>query len=100
MKSMPDMNKRQLLIKKFKADWRLTDDWGWNILHEAAASPDKNILMIRYIMKECKDLINQTDKLGRTPLLLGLLSNIREVCYFPSCFNLHDIFSGHGVGPS
>ena len=48
----------QLLIKKYKADWRRTDDWGWNILHEAAASPDKNILMIRYIMKECKDLLH------------------------------------------
>ena len=70
----------QLLIKKYKADWKITDAWGWNILHEAAASPDKNILMIRYIMKECKDLLNQSDKLGRSPLLLGLLSNIGEVC--------------------
>ena len=67
----------KLLIKKFKADWKVSDDWGWTALHEAAVSGNKEI--IRFLMKECRDLINQKDKLGRTPLLLGLMSGINEV---------------------
>ena len=67
----------KLLVKKFRADWKATDDWGWNPLHEAAVSGDKEV--IRFLMKECRDLINIRDKLGRTPLLLGLLSGINQV---------------------
>ena len=67
----------KILLKKFKADWRATDDWGWTALHEAAVSGNKEI--IRFLMRECRDLVNQKDKLGRTPLLLGLLSGIDEV---------------------
>ena len=67
----------KVLVKKFKADWKVSDDWGWTALHEAAVSGNKE--MISFLMKECRDLINQKDKLGRSPLLLGLLSGIDEV---------------------
>ena len=67
----------KILLKKFRADWRATDDWGWTALHEAAVSGNKEI--IRFLMRECRDLVNQKDKLGRTPLLLGLMSGIGEV---------------------
>ena len=66
----------QLLVKKYKADCRKLDCWGWNVLHEAAVDGDPEI--IRFLMKECRELSNQADKLGRTPLLLGLLSNIGD----------------------
>ena len=36
-------------MKKFKADWKKVDDWGWNILHEAAVNGDKEL--ISFIMK-------------------------------------------------
>ena len=67
----------KILVKKFKADWKVTDDWGWTPLHEAAVSGNKEMMI--FLMKECRDLINQKDKLGRSPLLLGLLSGIDEV---------------------
>ena len=67
----------KVLVKKFKADWKVSDDWGWTALHEAAVSGNKE--MIRFLMRECRALINQKDKLGRTPLLLGLMSGIDEV---------------------
>ena len=67
----------KILVKKYKADWKVTDDWGWTALHEAAVRGHTDI--IRFLMKECRDLVNQKDKLGRTPLLLGLLSGIDEV---------------------
>ena len=34
----------QLLLRKYKADWKMTDDWGWNILHEAAVNGDKDLI--------------------------------------------------------
>ena len=71
----------KILVKKFKADWKVSDDWGWTALHEAAVCGNKE--MIRFLMKECRDLINQKDKLGRTPLLLGLMSGIDEVIFAP-----------------
>ena len=71
----------KVLVKKFKADWKVRDDWGWTALHEAAVCGNKEI--IRFLMKECRDLINQKDKLGRTPLLLGLMSGIDEVIFAP-----------------
>ena len=39
----------KLLVKKFKADWKKVDDWGWNILHEAAVNGDKEL--ISFVMK-------------------------------------------------
>ena len=47
----------QLLIKKYKADWRKLDSWGWNILHEAVVDGSPQI--IRFIMRECRELSNQ-----------------------------------------
>ena len=66
----------QTLIRRGKASWGKTDDWGWTVLHEACVGGSKEI--ISYVFKECRELSNQTDKLGRTPLLVGLLSGIGE----------------------
>ena len=68
------LNIIQTLIKRGKAIWDKTDDWGWTILHEACAAGSKDTLSFLY--KECRELSNQADKLGRTPLLVGLLSGI------------------------
>ena len=64
----------QSLIKRAKAIWDKTDDWGWTILQEACAAGSKETLTFLY--KECRELSNQPDKLGRTHLLVGLLSGI------------------------
>ena len=68
------LNIVQSLIKRDRATWDKTDDWGWTILHKACAAGNKETLTFLY--KKCRKLSNQPDKLGRTPLLVGLLSGI------------------------
>ena len=87
------------------AGWRDRDDWGWSVLHEAAAAGQQpgqvhpcdceidasfaalvpNIITcseidivvvegIHWVCRESKGLINVADKLGRSPLLAGLMA--------------------------
>ena len=64
----------EMLIKK-GAGWKERDDWGWNVLHEAAAADHPG--MIQWICRESKGLINMSDRLGRTPLLAALMAGAR-----------------------
>ena len=75
----------ELLVKR-GANWKDKDDWGWTVLHEAAAAGNKGggscpericsrlCAGIQWVCKESKGLINLSDKLGRTPLLAGLMA--------------------------
>ena len=77
------------------AGWRDRDDWGWSVLHEAAAAGQQpgqvqpqigvptttcseiDIMIvpgIHWVCRESKGLINVADKLGRSPLLAGLMA--------------------------
>ena len=53
-------------------NWKEKDDWGWNLLHEVAATG--NAETIRWVSTRSKGLSNVTDKLGRTPLLTALIA--------------------------
>ena len=64
----------EMLIKK-GAGWKERDDWGWNVLHEAAAADHPGT--IQWICRESKGLINMSDRLGRTPLLAALMAGAR-----------------------
>ena len=78
-------NVMEMLVKR-GANWKDKDDWGWTVLHEAAASGNKrghSFLTdtlesdgpgVQWVCKESKGLINSPDKLGRTPLLAGLMA--------------------------
>ena len=78
-------NVMEMLVKR-GANWKDKDDWGWTVLHEAAASGNKrghSFLTdtlesdrpgVQWVCKESKGLINSADKLGRTPLLAGLMA--------------------------
>ena len=63
----------EMLVKR-GANWKDKDDWGWTVLHEAAAAG--KLESIHWVLKESKGLINVQDKLGRGPLLVGLMAGI------------------------
>ena len=61
----------ELLVKR-GAVWVSRDDWGWTVLHEVAASATRET--VAWVCKESKGLNNLPDKLGRGPLLVGLMA--------------------------
>ena len=61
----------EMLVKRGAA-WKDKDDWGWNVLHETAAAG--HVEGIHWVLKESKGLVNVQDKLGRGPLLVGLMA--------------------------
>ena len=61
----------EMLVKR-GAGWKDKDDWGWNVLHETAAAGQ--VEGIHWVLKESKGLVNVQDKLGRGPLLVGLMA--------------------------
>ena len=64
----------EMLIKR-GAGWKEKDDWGWSVLHEAAAAGHSAGIL--WVCRESKGLINVADKLGRTPLLAGLMAGAK-----------------------
>jgi palmitoyltransferase ZDHHC13/17 len=54
------------LFMRFGADWKLTDQQGYNALHVAAQNGQEMILLY---LKTCGADLNSTDSSGRTPLL-------------------------------
>ena len=54
------------------AVWGSRDDWGWTVLHEVAASATRET--VAWVCRESKGLNNLPDKLGRGPLLVGLMA--------------------------
>ena len=65
------MKVMEMLVKR-GANWKDKDDWGWTVLHETAATGRQE--GIHWVCKESKGLINVQDKLGRGPLLVGLMA--------------------------
>ena len=65
------MKVMEMLIKR-GANWKDKDDWGWNVLHETASAGQ--LEGIHWVLKESKGLVNVQDKLGRGPLLVGLMA--------------------------
>ena len=60
------------MLVKHGANWKDKDDWGWTVLHETAATGQ--LEGIHWVLKESKGLVNVEDKLGRGPLLVGLMA--------------------------
>ena len=64
------------MLVRAGADWKATDDWGWRVQHEAAASGKKEV--IRWTFGRSISGHNDKDQLGRTPLLVALMAGARE----------------------
>lgn len=64
----------EMLIKR-GAGWKDKDDWGWSVLHEAAAAGHPAGIL--WVCRESKGLVSVMDKLGRTPLLAGLMAGAK-----------------------
>ena len=60
------------LLGERGAVWGTRDDWGWTVLHEVAASATRET--VAWVCRESKGLNNLPDKLGRGPLLVGLMA--------------------------
>ena len=56
------------------ADWKAKDDWGWNVQHEAAASGCR--AAIEWTFSRSASGTEDKDRLGRTPLLVALISGV------------------------
>ena len=41
-------------LQRWRADWRLVDDWGWSALHEACAAGHTDTIQL--LVRECGDL--------------------------------------------
>eukprot|EP00546_Thalassionema_frauenfeldii_P008014 CAMPEP_0178907486 /NCGR_PEP_ID=MMETSP0786-20121207/7400_1 /TAXON_ID=186022 /ORGANISM="Thalassionema frauenfeldii, Strain CCMP 1798" /LENGTH=215 /DNA_ID=CAMNT_0020579295 /DNA_START=103 /DNA_END=746 /DNA_ORIENTATION=+ len=58
----------QFLIKEAKISVRIRDDYGRNILHDAAWACEPNFDLIELILEECPDLLFMKDRRGHTPV--------------------------------
>ena len=62
------------VLVKAGAEWGARDDWGWTVHHEAAHTG--SLPVIRWTFSRSSSGINTRDRLGRTPLLVALLSGV------------------------
>ena len=62
------------LLVRSGADWKAKDDWGWKVQHEVAASGIRSA--IKWTFGRSAGGNNDKDKLGRSPLLVALISGV------------------------